>query len=312
MHKHAAIMSGSTVSSKALAKKNISVTASYSSDEEPIQFQKKRKVCHQKEFYLGTSGYCYDHWKKGVFYPRGVDLFKFYSAEFDSVELNSTFYRIPKLSTWKKWCHDSSPRPSFTYVVKANQYFTHWRQLNVDDNFAERWHYFYEQGCKQLGDHLGPILFQLPPKLTYSVDKLYALRAILPRDGRYVFEFRHASWYCQEIYDAMRSCNFCFAAIHIKNVKMWVGDLKDGWNPTLEGYQPCCDWGYYLRLHGSNGQYVGSYGEQCMEKLAKQVVEWKRSGKNVYVMYNNTDDGRPPSAIVDLRLLQRSISRCDV
>ncbi|KAL3698983.1 hypothetical protein R1sor_017005 [Riccia sorocarpa] len=249
---------------------------------------------------LGTSGYSYKHWKD-KYYPPKVDQFKFYVSEFDAVELNNPFYRVPTDSTFDKW-RQTAPRPTFTYVVKANRFFTHMKQFNVDELFRERWDSFYDS-CKRLGGHLGAVLFQLGPRTACSIEKLKALATVLPRDGHFVFEFRHPTWFCREVYDVLAENDWCLAAIHINNQGRWAGSLASGWHPDLQGYDPCCAWGAYIRLHGTGGQYVGKYSDDEIAAMAARVQGWAADGRKVFVMCNNTDDGTPPSAIADLRNL---------
>ncbi|KAL2610689.1 hypothetical protein R1flu_029262 [Riccia fluitans] len=249
---------------------------------------------------LGTSGYSYGHWK-GTYYPPKVDQFKFYASEFDAVELNNPFYRVPTDSTFDKW-RQTAPRPTFRYVVKANRFFTHMKQLNVDELFRERWDSFYES-CKRLGDHLGAVFFQLGPRTACSIEKLRALATVLPHEGRFVFEFRHSTWFCREVYDVLGENDWCLAAININNRAGWVKNLSSGWHPDLKEYDPCCAWGAYIRLHGSEGQYVGKYSDDEIGAIAARVKDWAAHGREVFVMCNNTDDGKPPSAIADLRNL---------
>ncbi|CEP02664.1 unnamed protein product (mitochondrion) [Plasmodiophora brassicae] len=269
----------------------------------------KRKATISKitDVVLGTSGYSYGHWR-GKYYPPGADMFTFYANEFDAVELNAPFYRVPARTTWEKWA-TQAPRPSFVYAVKANRFFTHMKQLNVDNVFRERWTGFYDEGCKLLGPHLGPVLFQLAPRSKCSLSKLKSLAGVLPRGGHFVFEFRHASWLCNDVYDILRENQWCLALLHVNNRRKWAGDLRTGWNPPLDEYDSCCDWGAYVRLHGTTGQYVGSYSEESIRQLSDKVRDWRDEGKRVYVMCNNTDDGTPPSAVADLRHLKERLQR---
>ena len=197
-----------------------------------------------------TSGYHYDHWHvPGSFYDGISEKLEFprYSAEFDCVELNATFYRWFKDAVFEGWrARAAAIRPSFEYVIKAHQFYTHWKRLNVDDKFKESWEKFW-RSCQLLGPHLGPVLFQFPenfklhpssPKRTKirkrknegpgdeeekeeehqgtppsNLARLEALGEILSPDCRAVFEFRHSSWFSEEVYEVLRRHNWCLALV---------------------------------------------------------------------------------------------------
>ncbi|KAL2614140.1 hypothetical protein R1flu_025832 [Riccia fluitans] len=97
--------------------------------------------------------------------------------------------------------------------------------------------------------------------------------------------------------------DWCLAAIHINNRGGWAKNLSSGWHPDLKEYDPCCAWGAYIRLHGTKGQSVGKYSDDEIGAIAVRVEDWTAHGRDVFVMCNNTDDGRPPSAIADWRNL---------
>jgi len=143
---------------------------------------------------VGCSGWVYRHWR-GLFYPEGLPQkrwFKRYSEEFDTVEINASFYRLPLASTFDGW-REKAP-PGFRYAVKANRFITHMKKLldceeSVDTFIAL---------ARKLEHTLGPILYQLPPSLHKDLGRLDAFLARLPRDIEQVVEFRHKSWYDAE------------------------------------------------------------------------------------------------------------------
>jgi len=149
---------------------------------------------------VGASGFSYKEWK-GHFYPekaKAADMLRLYSAQLDTVEINATFYRMPKPSMLEGWA--SQVPEGFTFVLKASQRITHHSKLeNVDDNIAYLW-----TTAQALGVHLGPILFQLPPYLRRDDDKLARFLTALPKEMRAVIEFRHRSWFDEAVFTKLR------------------------------------------------------------------------------------------------------------
>jgi uncharacterized protein YecE (DUF72 family) len=144
-------------------------------------------------FYLGTSGFAYDEWRKGVFYPEDLkkdDMLAYYSSQLSSVEINYTFRRFPSektLTTWRERAADG-----FVFTLKANQRITHWKKLkDVGDDVRD-----FLARASLLEDRLGCVLFQCPPTLVYDADLLEGFLATLPSFGgpAFAMEFRHASW----------------------------------------------------------------------------------------------------------------------
>lgn len=157
----------------------------------------------------GSSGFSYKEWK-GNFYPekaKNADMLKLYSAQLDAVEINATFYRMPKASMLEGWAEQVPD--GFTFVLKASQRITHRSKLeDVDDNIAYLW-----STAQSLGAHLGPILFQLPPFSRRDDDKLDRFLGKLPKDMRAVMEFRHRSWFDEAVFERLRShgASLCFS-----------------------------------------------------------------------------------------------------
>ncbi len=150
--------------------------------------------------HVGTSGYSYKEWK-GVFYPEKLPAAKyldFYAERFDAVEINNSFYRMPNEATLAKWT--TQVPPSFVFVHKAPQRITH--QKKLVDCAADVMVLFETAGA--LGTQFGPVLFHLPPFARKDVAKLRDFIAILPPAHRVAFEFRHASWCDDEVYDVLR------------------------------------------------------------------------------------------------------------
>ncbi|NIP94899.1 MAG: DUF72 domain-containing protein, partial [Akkermansiaceae bacterium] len=138
--------------------------------------------------WTGTSGFAYKEWK-GSFYPEDLPqsgMLAYYGARLNSVEINNTFYRIPKVEVLEKWRGEVPD--DFTFILKASQRITHHKRLKEADDPLS---YLVKQATEGLGDRLGPILFQLPPYLKKDVDRLKAFLEILPEGLKAAFEFRH-------------------------------------------------------------------------------------------------------------------------
>jgi uncharacterized protein YecE (DUF72 family) len=150
--------------------------------------------------FVGTSGFSYKEWK-GPFYPETLPakgMLAYYAEHFRTVEINNTFYRMPKREMLTEWL-GQVPR-DFTFVLKASQSITHIKRLKeVDDALA----YFF-RNADELGEQLGPTLFQLPPNMKKDLPRLQAFLAALPPKRRAAMEFRHETWFSEDVYEALR------------------------------------------------------------------------------------------------------------
>ena len=158
----------------------------------------------------GTSGYAFKEWK-GAFYPKELKddgMLGFYASKFPAVEINNTFYRLPKENVLREWA--AQVPETFTFAVKASQRITHHARLKEQ---AADTVDFLLKNTSVLGERLGPILFQLPPNLKKDTNRFRGFLGLLPSDRRYVFEFRHESWFDDEIYDAMRERDIAMCII---------------------------------------------------------------------------------------------------
>jgi uncharacterized protein YecE (DUF72 family) len=148
----------------------------------------------------GTSGYAYKEWK-GSFYPSDLpndQMLSFYARQFGTVEINNTFYRLPSSKVLLQWAEQVPP--DFTFILKASQRITHRKRLKD----AEEPLSYLLQNASLLESRLGPILFQLPPNLKLDLARLRDFLAVLPAETRAAFEFRHPSWFADDVYDALR------------------------------------------------------------------------------------------------------------
>lgn len=225
----------------------------------------------QHQIYIGTSGWSYKHWK-GTFYPEHIkvkDQFAYYLQNFNTVEINNTFYKLPTEETFLNWRRIVSSE--FIYVIKASRYITHQKKLHDPAQSIS----LFMQRVKLLGPQLGPILFQLPPFMKSNTELLEAFLVELPEGFRYVFEFRSADWYSQEVFNLLRKYNCAFC----------IYELAGHFSPV----EITADF-VYIRLHGPDDKYQGSYSDQILKQWAQQCIFWSAS-KDVYIYFDNDQNG---------------------
>ena len=227
------------------------------------------------ELWVGTSGYVYVHWRRGVFYPQGLrqrEELRYYAERFRTVELNNSFYRLPAPESFDRW-REAVP-DDFRYAVKASRYITH--VLRLRDS-AESVALFLER-AERLGPKLGPILFQLPP--TYGADVLVLRRFLdqLPAGHRWVVEFRHPSWHTAEVYDTL--------ADHDAALCIPVGGRVRPDLVTTTGF-------VYIRMHAGDGPGGGFTPEQ-LQWWAGRLRALGKAGRDRFVYFNNDAGGHAP------------------
>ena len=222
---------------------------------------------------IGTSGWHYKHWLGG-FYPATLsakDMFRFYALHFDTVEINNTFYRLPKPETFESW-RDNSP-PDFLFAVKASRFITHMKKLKDPESSSLK---FFD-GAERLGEKLGPVLFQLPPRWRVDTERLQRFLEVLPQGHRYVIEIRDESWLVREVYEVLRQFNVAFC----------IHDLARMQTP-LEITADLT----YLRFHGpGEAKYRGSYSDSDLQEWANRIADWKSAGIDTYAYFNNDVGG---------------------
>jgi len=231
---------------------------------------------------VGCSGWQYKHWR-GSFYPDRLPQrlwFEHYAASFDSVEINNSFYRLPTPETFAKW-RDQAPR-RFLYAVKASRFLTHMKKLKDPEDPLSR---FFESAT-QLGPHLGPVLYQLPPGWRVDVERFQRFLAALPRGYRHVVEFRDTSWYDERIYALMRS-NGVALCLH-DMLGSATGMLSVG--PFI-----------YVRFHHGTTKYGGRYPDSRLDEWADWLGERVADGLDVFAYFNNDTGGHAPRDAVRLR-----------
>jgi len=224
------------------------------------------------EIRIGTSGWHYNHWV-GRFYPEGLrkeQWLEFYARHFDTVEINNTFYHLPKPQTMVNW-HDKVPA-HFLFAVKASRYITHIRKLH---NTAEEVQRFFEL-ANLLGRRLGPVLYQLPPSLHKNLNRLDEFILSLPKRNHAVFEFRDRSWYDEDTFDLLRR----------RGVALCVHDLGDKAPPRIVTNEIA-----YVRFHGTSGPYAGNYPDDMLHDWAAWLRSVAGNVRAIYAYFNNDISG---------------------
>ena len=218
--------------------------------------------------YVGTSGFSYKEWK-GTFYPKDLpekQMLHFYGERFRTVEINNTFYRMPKPAVLESWAAEVPA--DFRFVLKASRRITHIQRLkDADESAAYLW-----SVAQSLKEQLGPILFQLPPNLKKNAERLETFLKVLPAECRAAFEFRNQTWFDDEILGLLREHN---AALCIAEAE---SDLEVPFEATA-------DWGY-LRYR------LPDYTDQELKALADQVRE--QPWKDAFVFFKHEDEGKGP------------------
>lgn len=235
--------------------------------------------------YLGTSGWSYDSWI-GEFYPDGIsksDMLEFYVKEFNSAEVNATFYQLPFENMVKGW-RNKAP-DNFVYSVKGNRRITHYNKLEDIEEDLDR----FLDRIEELGDPLGTIFWQFPPSFHKDLELLASFLDQLPEDQRFAFEFRDTSWLDNEVYALLRDNN---SAI----VWQSSGEFPDDCTPTADFI--------YIRFHGLAGGYKYSYSKSDLEPWAQIIQEQLDEGRDARVYFNNAGGNAPESARMMRELLQ--------
>ncbi len=236
---------------------------------------------------IGTSGWVYGDWR-GRFYPPGVAQrrwLEFYSERFDTVELNATTYRLPSAAQATAWC--AKVPADFRFTVKLSRLITHRRDLPARvDEFIKN--YFERTACFDR-EKVAQILIQFPPFLERGDVRLSSFVAKLPREYRYVVEFRNGTWFEPSVRDLLVSLRvaFCVHDYPGMRVPRWVtrDDLA------------------YVRFHGHGGLYVGSYPRRVLARWSQTIRELENAARDVYVYFNNDTLAAAPKDAVTLKAL---------
>jgi uncharacterized protein YecE (DUF72 family) len=227
--------------------------------------------------WIGTSGFQYKEWK-GKFYPEKISppkMLSFYASKFSTTEINYTFKRIPTEKTLENWV--SQTPEEFRFALKAPEKITHYQRLAGSE---ETLHYFWAV-ARTLGEKLGPILFQLPPFLKKDLPLLENFLAIVPPEMKAAFEFRHESWFSEEI----------FAALKNHNAALCIADSEKLSTPVVM----TSDFGYF-RLRDQ-------YDKFALEKWAKIISDQQKSLEEIFVYFKHEESGSGPEFAVQLMKL---------
>ncbi len=221
---------------------------------------------------IGTSGWHYNHWR-GAFYPedlRAAGFLRFYRERFDTVELNNSFYHLPSEQAFESW-KESTPG-NFVFAVKASRFITHMKKLKDPEPSTEK---FFAR-VAGLGRKMGPVLFQLPPNWRSDPERLDEFLGAMPRRRRYAFELRDPSWFNTEIEAVLRKHRAAFC----------IYDFDRRQSPCTV----TADF-VYVRLHGPEGKYAGSYSNDALSDWARRLTRWERDGRDAYCYFDNDQAG---------------------
>jgi uncharacterized protein YecE (DUF72 family) len=217
---------------------------------------------------VGTSGYAYKEWK-GSFYPDDLpndDMLSFYAGQFGTVEINNTFYRMPSEKVLMQWA-ERVPQ-GFRFVLKASRRITHQQRLrNVEDPLT-----YLINNTALLGARLGAMLFQLPPNMKKDVERLRAFLALLPDGWPTALEFRHDSWFDDEVYDALRA----------RGAALCVADTEEGDTPLVATGPRG-----YLRLRRE------AYSDEALRRWRERIGS--QPWEEAFVFFKHEDEGAGPA-----------------
>lgn len=233
---------------------------------------------------IGTSGWNYDHWQDN-FYPSDLnsdDWLTFYADHFNTVEINNTFYQLPKAETLRSW--NNITGDDFLFAPKASRYTTHMKKLSDPKESTDKIFELFPE----LGESLGPILFQLPPNWSFDGEKLARFLEILPQEFRYVCEFRDQSWINDEAAEILRkyNCGFC------------IYDMENYQTPEYITSDLI-----YIRLHGPdpNHKYQGRYSDEALSYQAERIQHWAQEDYDVFLYFNNDMEGFAPQNALQIK-----------
>jgi len=220
------------------------------------------------KLYIGTSGWNYKHWL-GRFYPekmRAAEMLEFYSRHFKTVELNNSFYHLPTVKAFHSW-RETVP-DDFVFAVKGSRFVTPMKKVKAPKTSTKK---FFAR-VEHLAEKLGPILFQLPPHWHVNIERLATFLERLPTQYRYAFEFRGHSWFTDEVYELLKKHNaaLCFY--------------------QMAGYESPHEITanfIYVRFHGTESTYGGSYTTSQLRGWARRIKKWRADSKEVFVYFNN-------------------------
>lgn len=233
--------------------------------------------------YIGTSGWQYSNWQ-GSFYPLDLPISRwlsFYSKYFDTVEVNSSFYRQPKSSTFQKW-RKETPK-NFTFSIKGNRFITHTKRISQCEQPLK---VFFDNAS--VLENSSVILWQLSPSLKQDLERLSVFLKLLPKTFRHAFEFRHQSWVSERTWKLLKKYN---SAAVFQDWRDWpqISEVTANF--------------VYLRFHGSKTLYASNYTDKELSEWAGRIGKWINEGKDVYAYFNNDAEGFATSNALTLKKL---------
>ena len=236
---------------------------------------------------IGCSGWIYQHWR-GLFYPEKLPVkrwFAHYSSEFDTVEINNSFYRLPKPETFDSW--RAQAPPGFCYAVKAHRYATQAKKLKDSEETVPT----IMAPVRHLGETLGPVLYQLPPRFRLNLERLEQFLEVVPKDVANILEFRDSSWYDDRVFALLDQAGAGFCA----------HDMPGCGSPRLAVGRAA-----YLRFHGGEGKYWGRYPDERLLGWADWIAGEAKGGRPVWAYFNNDIEGH---AVEDARTLRAMVQQ---
>ena len=250
------------------------------------------------KLFIGTSGWIYSHWE-GIFYPEYLpskEKLKYFARHFNTVEINYSFYHLPRPTTYQTW-YQQTPE-NFVFAVKASKFITHIKRLK---GIKEAWKIFLERAFN-LKEKLGPVLFQFPPSFKATPQEIkrlnHFLKHITASKGkkgvisplRFAFEFRHSSWCEEKIYRLLNEYG-----------SAWV--IAD--SPRYPKAEVVSADFVYIRMHGSKVMFSSDYTSEELNDLAKKIRRWLRENLDVYCYFNNDAHGY---AVKNAQTLKRKLT----
>ena len=237
--------------------------------------------------FIGTSGWTYPS-GKGLFYPADLPsarFLEFYKNQFSTTEVNYSFYHLPKPATYQKWA--AQVPDGFVFAIKASRLLTHTKRLN---GVEEPWRIFLHN-ARSLGSRLGPILLQFPASFRYDPGRLAEFlnmtRTVAPEADslRLVFEFRHASWFVDEVYGLLSD----------HRAALCIAD-----SPTYPRQEVRTSNFMYFRFHGRIQLFASNYTKTDLSKDVTKMRQYLHEGQDVYAYFNNDAEGY---AVANARML---------
>lgn len=235
---------------------------------------------------IGCSGFYYKEWKE-TFYPKGLPQnrwFEYYCQHFNTLEINNTFYRFPQLTNLESWYRKSPP--GFSFAVKVPQTITHQQKFVGSSDLLRQ---FYDIVLSGLQDKLGCILFQLPPRMQYTEERLHTIVQLLDPTQKNIIEFRHISWWRREVIEALEKNCITFCGVSYPGLI----DEPIVNNPVA-----------YYRFHGVPHLYHSPYEKSFLQQITRKIAAHPQT-QTAYLFFNNTASG---AALNNARQVQEMIA----